>query len=283
MSTLLDQEIANQTLNMSPVGTIILNAENKITWANQAMREFLSAKDDILTNLSLTDLNTRYLDGFSEHPDLWKVSASTSEESRWLITLDPPQDSPSSEQNIRYYVDVTEIMKLKTECRNLKDQLDNHNTSDLLTGLLNQRSLLQSLEPQVSRSRRYGNPLSVIVMQINDFETQSDTIKTATDQVLTAVSFYLRDQMRWVDLVGRTGDSEFTLILPETNKKDAQALASKINKRLSCLSLPDSPEVTARVNVDFGVEEWTKGDDSTILLKRARKHSAPLNMEEPVT
>jgi len=282
MSTLLDQNIANQTLNLSPVGTIVFDSEKKITWVNQAMREFLNAKEASLVNLSLTQLTTKYLDGFSDHPELWKVSASTSEESRWLITLDPPKNTALVEQCIRYYVDVTEIMKLKTECKNLKDQLDNHSTADLLTGLLNNRSLLQSLEPQVSRSRRYGNALSVIVMDIRSFETESDAVKPTTDQVLTAVSFYLRDQMRWVDLVGRTGDQEFTLILPETIKTDAFTLANKINRRLSHISLPDSPEVTVTVNAEFGVEEWSKGDDSSMLLHKAMKNMAMLN-EEPVT
>lgn len=282
MTTLLDQDIANQALNMSPVGTIIFNQENKVKWTNQAMREFLSAREDDLINLSFTDLNAKYLDGFSEHPDLWKVSSSTSQQSRWLISLNSPENAESSDNNIRYFVDVTEIMKLKTECRNLKDQLENNSSSDLLTGLLNNRSLLQSLEPQVSRSRRYGNPLSIIVMQIENYETQDETVTPATDQVLTAVSFYLRDQMRWVDLVGRTNDQEFTLILPETNKSDADALANKINKRLANLSLPDSPEVTAKVNAKFGVAEWGKGDDSAILLKKARENASNL-IEEPVT
>jgi diguanylate cyclase (GGDEF)-like protein len=282
MTTLLDQNIANQALNMSPVGTLLFNSENKVIWVNQAMHEFLNAKTEDLLGLSFTELSTKYLDGFSEHPDLWKVSSSTSEQSRWLISLDSPENKTSSDQNIRYYVDVTEIMKLKTECRNLKDQIDNNSTSDLLTGLLNNRSLLQSLEPQVSRSRRYGNPLSVIVMQINDFQTQNKNVTPVTDQVLTAVSFYLRDQMRWVDLVGRTNDQEFTLILPETSKADAQALAVKINNRLANLSLPDSPEVSATVNATYGVEEWTKGDDSSMLLKKARNNLVTLSAEEPV-
>lgn len=279
MTTILDQDIAYQALNMSPVGTIVLDQGNRITWTNQAMREFLSAKDSDLINLNITELNTKYLDGFSDHPDLWKISAATSQDSRWLISLNSPQNTDKNETNILYFVDVTEIMKLKTECRNLKDQIENNSSSDLLTGLLNNRSLLQSLEPQVSRSRRYGNPLSVIVIEISSFETQSEDVTTVTDHVLTAVSFYLRDQMRWVDLVGRTGDQEFTLILPETGKSDADALAVKINKRLANLSLPDSPEVTAKINAKFGVAEWGKGDDSAILLKNARDQAASLTEE----
>ena len=76
--------------------------------------------------------------------------------------------------------------------------------------------------------------------------------------------------MRWVDLVGRTGDSEFTLVLPETNAEDAKKLAAKIENRIQNLSLPDRPEVAISVNATFGLASWQKGDDTSMLLKKAR-------------
>ncbi|MDH5259591.1 MAG: GGDEF domain-containing protein, partial [Gammaproteobacteria bacterium] len=249
-------------------------------WINQIMSEFISTPADQLIGLSSSELCSQYLDSFADHPDLWKVSNVTSRQNRWLISLDtPPGAEPVKNNHIRYYVDVSEIMKLKTEVRNLQDQLDNNSTADSLTGLLNKRSLLQSLEPQVSRSRRYNNPLTLIVMEINNFEAHSNAPKPAIDQALTAVSFYLRDQMRWVDLVGRTGDNEFTLILPETRLDDANTLVEKINARLAKLSLPDTPEVTISVDAKFGVAEWEKGDDTSLLLKKAKNNLTNIGEE----
>lgn len=274
---MLDQKIAAHALNMSPVGVVIYNDDNKIEWINQVMSEFLSMPADQITGLSAQEFTSQHLDSFADHPDLWKVSNSTSRQNRWLISLDTPQDGSETNDNFRYYVDVSEIMKLKTEVRNLKDQLENNSTADTLTGLLNKRSLLQSLEPQVSRSRRYNNPLTLIVMQIDSFNSHSSDFKPALDQVLTAVSFYLRDQMRWVDLVGRTSDNEFTLILPETRINDASVLVEKIHTRLSSLSLPDTPDVTISVDAKFGVAEWEKGDDTSLLIRKAKNNLSNLN------
>jgi len=266
---MIDNSVAMHALNMSPVGVVIFDDEKKIQWVNQVMSDFLAVPVDQLTGMSSLELSTQYLDSFADHPDLWKVANVTSRQNRWLISLDTP-DEGDTKQKICYYVDVSEIMKLKTEVRNLQDQLDNNSTSDTLTGLLNKRSLLQSLEPQVSRSRRYNNPLTLIVMQVTDFNTHDDSTKPSTDQALSAISFYLRDQMRWVDLVGRTGDSEFTLILPETNIGDATVLVDKINQRMSNLSLPEAPEVSISVEAEFGIAEWQKGDDTSILIRKAK-------------
>lgn len=278
----LEQEIANRALNMSPVGVIITSSDNKIQWANQAIAEFLSKPVEQLVGLTFLEFSTRFLEGFTEHPDLWKVNDATPGRSRWLVSLESPENTTDKE-NIRYFVDVTEIMRLKSESRNLKDQLDNTTTADLLTGLLNYRSLMQALEPQVSRSRRYGNPLTVIVMQIDAYQAEAQNVKPVTDQVLTAVSFYLRDQMRWVDLVGRTEDNEFTLILPETNEEEAIILARKVNERIKQLSLPDSPEVTVSVDASFGIAQWSKGDDTSLLLKKAKTNLAKLGDEISVS
>jgi len=266
----LNLELATTALDMSPVGVLVFDKENIIQWTNPTMCEFLGAPSAEIINISVTDLATRYLDGFSDHPDLWKVSNVIDRQTRWLVTIDNPK-TDSNGNTIRYFSDVSEIMKLKTECRNLKDQLDNVSTADTLTGLLNKRSLMQALEPQVSRSRRYNNPLSIIVMQIENFEAHAKNVTPVTDQVLTSVSFYLRDQMRWVDLVGRTGDSEFTLILPETSEEDAKKLASKIEARLQSLSLPDAPEVMISVNARYGIAAWEKGDDTSMLLKKVKE------------
>jgi diguanylate cyclase (GGDEF)-like protein len=139
---------------------------------------------------------------------------------------------------------------------------------------------MQSLEPQVSRSRRYGNPLSVIAMEIDSYKTADNVEQPVTDQVLTAVSFYLRDQMRWVDLVGRTQDNEFTLILPETTENDAVKLAHKIKARIQSLSLPDSPETTISVHAKFGISSWGKGDDTTMLLRKCKESMSDVIPEE---
>ncbi len=267
----LEQNLANHLVHTAPVGVVIFDENQQITWVNNTMCEFVAIPPDALVGENYSELTTKYLDSFAEHPDLWKVSNIVSHQNRWLVSLNCPQ-SPTLKGTAKYFVDVTELMKLKTEVKNLKDQLENNGSADTLTGLLNKKALLQALEPQVSRSRRYNNPLSIIIMQIDSFEAHTESVTPVTDQVLTAVSFYLRDQMRWVDLVGRTKDNEFTLILPETREADALKLAKKINDRIQRLSLPDTPDVTISVQARFGIAGWEKGDDTNMLLRKCREN-----------
>lgn len=282
MTEKLDMNLANHIADAAPTGVVLTDEDEKITWVNRTMCEFVSVPPDALVGMDYAELTSKYLDSFTEHPDLWKVSNIISHQNRWLISLDCPPSNALSGKG-KYFVDVTELMKLKTEVKNLKDQLDNNSSADTLTGLLNRKALLQALEPQVSRSRRYNNPLSVIIMQIEGFSTHDTTVAPVTDQALTAISFYLRDQMRWVDLVGRTQDNEFTLILPETGDVDAIKLASKIKERITSLSLPDTPNVTISVNAKFGIAAWEKGDDTNMLLRKCRESiSETLPNEESV-
>ncbi len=270
MTEKLDVDLANHITNMSPVGVVITDADDKITWVNRTMCEFVSVPPETLIGADYAELTSKYLDGYAEHADLWKVSNTVSVQNRWIISLDCPP-TPLLQGNAKYFLDATNLMKLKSEVKSLHDQLENNGSADSLTGLLNRNALMQTLEPQVSRSRRYNNPLSVIVIQVDTFAAHDDENTPELDQALTAVSFYLRDQMRWVDLVGRTQDNEFTLILPETNKADAIKLAHKINERIQRLSLPESPEVTISVNAKFGIAAWDKGDDTRMLLQKCRE------------
>ena len=278
MTDTLNSDLANHVADMSPMGIVVMDENNVITWVNRSMCEFVSVPPEALLGQNYSELTTKYLDGFAEHPDLWKVSNIVSRQNRWLVSIDCPE-MRTFEGNIRYFSDVTELMKLKTEAKNLKDQLENNSTTDSLTSLLNKKALMQALEPQVSRSRRYGNPLSVIIIQIEGFETQDSKVSPVNDQALTAVSFYLRDQMRWVDLVGRTQDNEFTLILPETTEEDALKLANKINTRIQHMSLPDAPDVTVSVKAQFGFCAWEKGDDSSTLLRKCKEKMGTLEAD----
>lgn len=279
MTEKLNTQLANHLADFSPMGIVVTNEKNEITWINRSMCEFVSVPPDALIGQDYSELTTKYLDGFAEHSDLWKVSNIVSRQNRWLVSLDCPPDNSLPAGQARYFADVTELMKLKTEVKNLKDQVENNSTADSLTGLLNKQALMQAIEPQVSRSRRYGNPLSVITMEIDSCKTSENAVISVTDPVLTAVSFYLRDQMRWVDLVGRTKDNEFTLILPETSEEDAYKLAQKINTRLQSLSLPDSPETTVQVDALFGITAWQKGDDTSMLLRKCKDNMTKLAIE----
>jgi len=158
----------------------------------------------------------------------------------------------------RFYQDVTEKLRLRQERDVCARELQDQSLKDAkLTSLLNRRGILVSLEPLVARSRRYNTPLSVVVMGLQN--------RNAGDQALGRVSHLLRDQTRWADLVGYTGEHNFILILQETTQDAALQLVDKLNAQLARMSV-DQPET---LSACYGVTSCQKNDNAEEILARA--------------
>jgi diguanylate cyclase (GGDEF)-like protein len=91
--------------------------------------------------------------------------------------------------------------------------------------------------------------------------------ENVSQDVILAVSRYLRDRLRWVDLIARWSNDQFMLILPETTLEDAAKLLNKIKSDFAETGLPDSLEHLA-VGLHIGIAEWQKGNDGRLLMKR---------------
>ena len=126
--------------------------------------------------------------------------------------------------------------------------------------------VLQRLRCEVSRSRRYGNPLSVIMVRIKP-GPQSGPILYHPSKIIAAANRLLNDSTRWADSVGRTDHWEFLLVLPETTAVAAAQLVQKIEANFHILEAEAPP---ARFSVQLGVADWHQGDDEWTLLRRAQ-------------
>lgn len=264
----LEPSACQETLQNAPFGVVVLDPQNRIQSMNRTMAEFLGIDAAQALGKFQKDCYKGIMESFDANAHIWHIPASAHAQERWLLQVSSPVQGKSL---AHYYSDATEIVKLRTETHNLRDQLERAATNDPVTGVLNRRALLAALEPQVSRSRRYGNPLAMILMQVDNFKSLNNAVTPVTEHVLKGISFFLRDQLRWVDLVGRTNDKEFTLVLPETSLDDAQKLANKILERMDGISLPDMPEVSVAVSIRIGVTQWDKGDDSSKLLRKTEE------------
>ncbi|MDH5544840.1 MAG: diguanylate cyclase [Gammaproteobacteria bacterium] len=263
----LEPSLSTTALELLPSGVIITDTDNRIFWINKTMQGFLSVDGDRLIGQEFSSIEADFLIPSSNTRHVWRIPQPLQDSERWLIQV---QQELSPGFTAHYFSDSSELVQLKAANKSLSDQLDNTSTSDPITGVLNRRALLQGLEPQVSRSRRYGNPLALIVLEIEKFASSDRTVSAVTEHVLKGVGYYLRDQLRWVDLVGRTNTREFTLVLPETGLDDAQSIARKILARLQQLSLPDTPNLTVKVDAKIGIVEWEKGDDINRLIEKAQ-------------
>ena len=138
---------------------------------------------------------------------------------------------------------------------------------DPLTGLTNRRWLDEVLLLEVERARRYGAPLSVVMVDLDHFKAVNDSHgHTVGDQVLRGAAEALSGAARITDVVGRYGGEEFLLVLPNTELDEAVRMAERL--RLAVRAMPvsfrDEP-----VTGSFGVAAWAPDDSAAGLVERA--------------
>lgn len=122
---------------------------------------------------------------------------------------------------------------LKTE------ELKKISITDPLTGLLNRRYFQERMSEEIERSRRHRLPLSLIMIDLDDFKSINDGLgHMAGDEVLQCVARCIRNSIRAIDVAARYGGEEFTVILPQTAKADAISLAERICGEVARLELP---------------------------------------------
>ena len=113
--------------------------------------------------------------------------------------------------------------------------LERLSITDDLTGLYNHRHFYQRLAEEVARARRYELPLSLLIIDIDDFKAYNDRFgHRAGDAVLHGVGTLLKAQTRQhVDLVARYGGEEFAIILPSTAAHHATLVGERLRQRVA--------------------------------------------------
>ncbi|HKE93194.1 MAG TPA: GGDEF domain-containing protein [Povalibacter sp.] len=127
---------------------------------------------------------------------------------------------------------------------------------DALTGIANRRQFDRSLERELRRARRDGQPLSLIFLDLDEFKRFNDTYGHARgDEVLRKVAQTLNETFRrGGDFVARYGGEEFAVVLPGVDARRGALYAERLRRRIWRLYLPYSAaERTDRVTISGGV------------------------------
>jgi diguanylate cyclase (GGDEF)-like protein len=266
----LSAGIATEALSNAPIGVLILDKTGHITWLNQALERLLSIEGDRLVGQNAESIDSRWRTLLFDPEPTILVEAGDAQPDRWLQTWRSKLHVAGG--TIHYYADITDLQTIREDRARLSEELAQHITHDPVTGLPNRQALLQGLEPLVSRSRRYHNPLSVIRLRIDNLPDIEAMFGMGNgDIALTTVAQSLKDQMRWADLIGRFDKDEFLLVLPETNLEAATQLLNKLRALLTSLTPGARNGQPMTLAAKFGVAGWMLGDDRAKLLRRARE------------
>jgi diguanylate cyclase (GGDEF)-like protein len=131
-------------------------------------------------------------------------------------------------------------------------------SQDPLTGLSNRRQLDDILKKELERSRRYGGPLSLIMLDLDHFKNVNDTFgHDFGDHVLREFSIRIAACIRETDMAFRYGGEEFIILLPETDMDGAEIVAEKIRRRCMDTLFEDGCHAV-RMTVSCGVASCGK-------------------------
>ncbi len=251
-------------LENSPSFVAMLDANQHICWLNQSFCDFLGLEREKLIGLSGDDFKEPCLKQIISATARIEIFAGILD--KWIelqdvMTLSGEQfDMGNQELRVLYYVDASQKIQIEKQLLQLESTLTHKMSHDSVTGMLNHHSMFQTLNSEVSRSRRYNNPLSLVLMDIN-YQSDSDA-QEKIEQMRLMISQLLKDQMRWADIVGHLEDFDFVLLLPETVYESAETLIKKLNTSLKNIAMDVK-------DIRYGLSQWQKGDDVTMFVERA--------------
>ena len=131
--------------------------------------------------------------------------------------------------------DITDRKRTEAELRLMA-------TTDPLTGLANRRHLLERAERELLRLQRFGNPFTLMTLDVDHFKRINDTYGHACgDRALCGLAATCIGLLREIDMVGRMGGEEFTIILPETVGDEAMLVADRIRRGIAELRFDTDP------------------------------------------
>lgn len=126
-------------------------------------------------------------------------------------------------------------------------------TTDPLMGLYNRRHFFALAQHEFEQTRRYNRPLSIIMLDIDNFKRINDTYgHLVGDQVLQALARQCRATVRSVDVIGRYGGEEIVVLLPETDQEGARQIAERLRSQLALMPIPVNGE-SLHITVSLGV------------------------------
>lgn len=161
--------------------------------------------------------------------------------------------------------DITDRKKADEELIRLNRELMVSATTDRVTGLFNRQYFDEIIQREIAKSARYGTPLSMIMIDLDNFKQLNDTRgHLAGDRALSEIARTIRENIRSSDIAARWGGDEFILASP-TDSSQALALALKLQELLAGLDHGGYGPVTGSI----GVSSFRDGDDENSLTKRA--------------
>lgn len=209
-------------------------------------KAFVDKDDTFYTGKMISDwAETAAADDQTSRIVVMKPDTSADDEESTFILI--VKQVPGKSEFLLSFTDVTNIEKEKQLYRILSLQ-------DPLTKIYNRKKFFDELEKEVERVNRYGQKLSLIMMDADYFKNINDVYgHTVGDKVLIELTEIIRKEIRKTDVLARYGGEEFSVLMPGTDACGAFEIADRLREAIATHEFPVCKEVTCSFGVaDFG-------------------------------
>lgn len=245
-----------------PAGIVLCDARDQVIWANESFGEFLETDLDAIVGAPLSAVLGQDADPVRTHVDRYMVT-SNSGKPRWLeCALSHIEAENGEVGSLRIFTDVSAFENRQKD-RVATAAGRNASRLDPKSGILNRQAIVQELSSQVSRSRRYGNDLTLVQIRFGPVSASEPT-QEWNDTARRRVAECLKEALRWADFVGALSASEILVILPECGIEAAYGVIRKVQAALA-----DNPTFAGDDKIDavFAATTWDIGDDPHGMLQ----------------
>ncbi|MEM1439299.1 MAG: diguanylate cyclase [Pseudomonadota bacterium] len=175
---------------------------------------------------------------------------------------------------------LIEMVLLSLALASRVSELQRHSVTDGLTGVFNRRSFDEHLRGEFARNARYGQPLSLMLIDVDHFKAYNDTHgHQFGDDALRSIASLLQTNLRRTDRLCRYGGEEFVILMPDTNGEEARAIGERQREQiaahtLSRGSLTISIGIATLSQASFGTESEFLGaaDEALYNAKRGGRN-----------
>jgi diguanylate cyclase (GGDEF)-like protein len=190
-----------------------------------------------------------------------------------LASRDPDKFQPSLATD--FVERLSSRLAIAIENLTIRSQLERVSRTDELTGVYNRRSLAELLPLEFERAKRYRQPLSILMIDLDDFKQINDQYgHGAGDQVLVVLGNVLIDNTRRNDAVIRYGGDEFLVVMPHTDRHKARVVADKILEIIATTEILLTAAEKTTCSLSLGLASFPAEGIETFedLLQEADQH-----------
>lgn len=228
----LIKKIHNQITNIMPVlsCSVIIKKENDIEFSSISSTNDFIVNDENIKNFEQTvQLNDIFIKG---ELMFLPVKIDINQQIVMVCHRDP-QSRQLRDEEVKILFTIAKQIGIFIDRLNLYQKLQHLSNTDGLTGLYNHRFFHIRLEEEIARCRRTNKPVSLIIMDMDNFKEVNDRYgHQEGDRVLNFIAEVIKKGYRNSDVLARYGGDEFVAILPETDSSTALHIAKRISEKI---------------------------------------------------